>query len=291
MRVASIRKNGEFEYGIVANDKIIERKFIDEHLGIGLPKDVTDFISGIEEFTDVIKSSLNVLLDRAIPISSVHLSPPIPKPPKIVCLGLNYIDHAEEQGISPPSEPIIFFKPRTSLTGPYDKIIYPKIVKELDYEGELAVIIGKRCKNVPESDAMDYVFGYMIMNDVSARDIQFKDRQWTRGKSFDTFAPCGPWIVTKDELYDPHNLKIVTKVNGEIRQNSSTSKMVFKIPQIIYHLSMVMTLEPGDIISTGTPAGVGYFMKPKPKLLSIGDVVEISIENIGTIRNQVVAEP
>jgi 2-keto-4-pentenoate hydratase/2-oxohepta-3-ene-1,7-dioic acid hydratase in catechol pathway len=135
---------------------------------------------------------------------------------------------------------------------------------------------------------MDYVFGYMIMNDVSARDIQFSDKQWTRGKSFDTFAPCGPWIVTKDEIIDPHSLKILTYVNNEIRQNSSTNKMFLKIPEIISSLSKVMTLEPGDIISTGTPAGVGIFMKPEPKLLKNGDIVRIEIEKIGAIENKVV---
>jgi 2-keto-4-pentenoate hydratase/2-oxohepta-3-ene-1,7-dioic acid hydratase in catechol pathway len=159
-------------------------------------------------------------------------------------------------------------------------------VERLDYEAELAVIIGKNTKNIEPGNAADYIFGYTILHDVSARDIQFKDKQFTRGKSIDTFAPCGPWITTKDEISDPQNLQIVTKVNGEIRQNSSSSKMVISIERIISSLSKVMTLEAGDIISTGTPAGVAMSMK-EPKYLKNGDIVEITIENLGTIRNRI----
>lgn len=285
MKIVSYRIGDEVDYGIVLDDKLVRRNA----LCVKLPDNIIDFIAE-RTFVDVLKKDLQKFQVYAEPLDKFRLLPPIPNPGKIICLGLNYIDHAEEQGVKPPAEPIIFFKPRTSLTGPYDDIVYPKIVKQLDYEGELVVIIGKRGKNIREEDAMDYVFGYTIMNDVSARDIQFGDKQWTRGKSFDTFAPCGPWIVTKDEIPDPHRLKILTKVNNELRQNSSTANMVFKIPRIVSSMSMVMTLEPGDMISTGTPAGVGYFMKPEPKLLSVGDVVEVSIESIGTIRNRVVAE-
>lgn len=285
VKIASYKIGDEVDYGIVLDGKLIRRNA----LSIKLPDDITDFIAE-RAFIEALRKDLQKFQKYAEPLDKFHLLPPIPKPGKIICLGLNYIDHAEEQGVKPPAEPIIFFKPRTSLTGPYDDIVYPKIVKQLDYEGELVVIIGKRGKNIREEDAMEYVFGYTVMNDVSARDIQFGDKQWTRGKSFDTFAPCGPWIVTKDEIPDPHRLRILTKVNNELRQNSSTANMVFKIPQIVSSMSMVMTLEPGDMISTGTPAGVGYFMKPEPKLLMVGDVVEVSIENIGTIRNRVVSE-
>ena len=285
MKIASYKIGDEMGYGIVLDGKLIRRNA----LSIKLPDDITDFIAE-RALIEALRKDLQKFQKYAEPLDKFHLLPPIPKPGKIICLGLNYIDHAEEQGVKPPAEPIIFFKPRTSLTGPYDDIVYPKIVKQLDYEGELVVIIGKRGKNIREEDAMEYVFGYTVMNDVSARDIQFGDKQWTRGKSFDTFAPCGPWIVTKDEIPDPHQLRILTKVNNELRQNSSTANMVFKIPRIVSSMSMVMTLEPGDMISTGTPAGVGYFMKPEPKLLMVGDVVEVSIENIGTIRNRIVAE-
>jgi acylpyruvate hydrolase len=179
-------------------------------------------------------------------------------------------------------------KPYTSITGPFDPIEYPSITSQLDYEGELGVVIGKKCRNVKPEGALGYIIGYTVFNDVSARDIQFRDGQWVRGKSFDTFAPVGPWIVTKDEVPDTNSLKVMTRVDGEIRQDSSTSKMIFKIPELVSFISMVMTLDPGDIIATGTPAGVGVFAKPSPKLLKVGQTVEIEIEKVGKIRNKVV---
>jgi len=169
-------------------------------------------------------------------------------------------------------------KPRTAIVGPDEPIIRPTFVKELDYEAELAIIIGKKGKNIPVSEAEKYVFGYTVFNDVSAREIQFKDRQWTRGKSFDTFAPIGPCITTADQIGNPSNLNIRTRVNGELRQDSSTKNMVFNVYEVIHHISRVMTLEPCDIIATGTPAGVAVFMKPTPKFLSLGDLVEVEIE-------------
>ena len=202
-------------------------------------------------------------------------------------MAFNYYDHAKDAGLTPTSEPVIFLKPRTALNSPYNDILCPGNVQRLDYEAELAVIIGKLTKKVTAEEAMDSVFGYMIFHDVSARDIQFQDKQFTRGKSIDTFAPCGPWITTKDEIIDPQNLKIITKVNGEIRQNSTSSKMVIPIKKIISSLSQLMTLEPGDIISTGTPAGVAMSMN-SPKYLKDGDLVEISIEKLGTIRNKII---
>ena len=172
------------------------------------------------------------------------------------------------------------------MNHPFNDVKCPYFVQRLDYEAELAIIIGKNTKNIEPEKAADCIFGYTILHDVSARDIQFKDKQFTRGKSIDTFAPCGPWITTKDEIRDPQNLQIVTKVNGETRQNSSSSKMVISIEKIISSLSKVMTLESGDIISTGTPAGVAMSMK-EPRYLKDGDVVEITIENLGTIRNRI----
>jgi 2-keto-4-pentenoate hydratase/2-oxohepta-3-ene-1,7-dioic acid hydratase in catechol pathway len=222
---------------------------------------------------------------------------PLSSPPKIICLGLNYRDHAEEAGADIPDEPIIFMKPRTAIVGPDEHIILPNFVKELDYEAELAIVIGKKGKNISVSEAekyvfgytafKKYVFGYTAFNDVSAREIQFRDRQWTRGKSFDTFAPIGPCITTADQIGNPSNLNIRTRVNGELRQDSSTKNMVFNVYEVIHHISRVMTLEPCDIIATGTPAGVAVFMKPTPKFLSPGDLVEVEIENIGTLRNKV----
>lgn len=222
-------------------------------------------------------------------LNEVMLLAPIACPPKIICLGLNYYDHAAEQEAEIPSEPVIFMKPRTAITGPNQPIIKPSFVKRLDYEVELAVVIGKKGKNIPIEEAKGYIFGYTIINDVSARGIQFKDRQWTRGKSFDTFAPMGPCITTADQIENPNNLQLRTWVNDELRQNSSTKNMVFNVYQIIHHLSRVMTLESCDIVATGTPAGVGVFMK-RPKFLQSGDTVRVEIEGIGRLENEVIEE-
>ncbi len=226
--------------------------------------------------------------EAVVNANEVKVLAPIAAPPKIICLGLNYQDHAAEQKAQLPSEPIIFMKPHTAVIGPDEAIVKPAFVKQLDYEAELAVIIGKAGKYIAIDDAKDHIFGYTCFNDVSARDIQFKDKQWTRGKSFDTFAPVGPYITTAQQIGDPANLWIRTRVNGELRQDSSTRNMVFNVYEIVHELSRVMTLEPCDIIATGTPAGVAFAMKPEQKFLSSGDVVEIEIENIGVLRNPVV---
>ncbi len=226
--------------------------------------------------------------EAVVNANEVKVLAPIAAPPKIICLGLNYQDHAAEQKAQLPSEPIIFMKPHTAVIGPDQAIVKPAFVKQLDYEAELAVIIGKAGKYIAIDDAKDHIFGYTCFNDVSARDIQFKDKQWTRGKSFDTFAPVGPYITTAQQIGDPANLWIRTRVNGELRQDSSTRNMVFSVYEIVHELSRVMTLEPCDIIATGTPAGVAFAMKPEQKFLSSGDVVEIEIENIGVLRNPVV---
>ncbi|MGI0025949.1 MAG: fumarylacetoacetate hydrolase family protein, partial [Nitrososphaera sp.] len=209
---------------------------------------------------------------------------------KVICLAFNYTDQTNwvRFGKTPPKEPVIYMKPRTSLVGPFEDIICPKFVTQLDYEGELAFVIGKNCKNVTELDSLDYVAGYFAMNDVSARDIQFIDKQYTRAKGFDTFGPCGPWLTTPEEIPDPNNLRITTKVNGEIRQNSSTSNLVLKVNRIIHSLSKVMTLEPGDIISTGTPSGTALSLSSHLKYLQQGDVVEVEVEGLGKLKNRVV---
>jgi 2-keto-4-pentenoate hydratase/2-oxohepta-3-ene-1,7-dioic acid hydratase in catechol pathway len=222
----------------------------------------------------------------SIPVNEARLLAPIASPPKILCLGLNFATHVNETREKRPEEPVIFMKPRTAIAGPNDKIIKRPFVKELDYEGELAVVIGKKAKDISVSEAMDCVFGYTVLNDVSARDFQFRGSQWTPGKSFDTFAPTGPCITMSNQLPDPGNLGIKTWVNGELRQNGNTHDMIFSIAQIIHHLSRVMTLEPCDIIATGTPSGVAMAMKP-PKWLNAGDVVRIEIEGIGTLENTV----
>jgi len=272
-------------YGIISPDgkSIITKLDFQEQTGVPIPQTIKEFI--VRGWIDEVKKYLNDI-NFSNKINNTDLLAPIPDPSKIICLAFNYYDHARDAGLTPSNEPVIFIKPRTTLNHPFNDIICPYFVERLDYEAELAVIIGKNTKDIEPENASDYIFGYTILHDVSARDIQFKDKQFTRGKSIDTFAPCGPWITTKDEIDDPQNLQIVTKVNGEIRQNSSSSKMVISIEKIISSLSKVMTLEAGDIISTGTPAGVAMSMK-EPKYLKSGDVVEISIENLGTIRNRI----
>jgi len=221
---------------------------------------------------------------------------PIPTPRKnIVCLAVNYAAHLEEGAKARgektviPSDPIFFSKPPTSVTGSYSKVVKPRVTEELDYEVELAIIIGKGGKYISESKVKDHIFGYMAFNDFTARDLQRRHRQFLRGKGLDTFAPCGPFIVTKDQIRDPQDLELRLKVNGEIRQDSNTRNMIFKIPEIVNILSSGMTLEPGYIIATGTPAGGGSAMTP-PRFLRPGDLVETSVERIGTMRNQIVSE-
>ncbi len=221
------------------------------------------------------------------PLEKVRLRAPIARPGKITCVGLNYADHAREQGIEPPKEPIFFLKSINTLCGPGDPILLPPNSTQVDYEAEFAVVIGKAGRRIPEEKAYQYVAGYTILNDVSARDMQFGDKQWYRGKSCDTFAPTGPWIVTADEVPDPHNLGISLTLNGQTMQDSNTSNLIFKVPYLISYLSQSMTWEVGDLISTGTPPGVGVFRKP-PVFLKPGDSVSVTVEQLGTLTNPVV---
>ena len=283
MKIARIQKEEKETYGLVQDDKIATKDDITYSTGIPIPINVRDFL--FDGWLEEIKSKSSKISFNH-DLSEFKILAPIPNPQKIVCLAFNYIDHAKEQEITPPSEPAIFIKPRTTLCGTNSNIICPKFVKELDYEVELAVIIGKECKNISEEQAMNQIFGYMILNDVSARDIQFQDKQFTRGKSFDTFAPCGPWITTNDEINNPQDLRLLTNINSEERQNSNTKNMHLKIPQIISKLSKVMTLESGDIISTGTPEGVAL-KNPDTPFLKDGDKIHMEIEKLGTIQNTV----
>ena len=222
-------------------------------------------------------------------IKEVKIMAPIINPEKIICIGLNYRDHCTEQNIQLPKRPILFSKFSTALIGYGDNIVRPLLTKKLDFEGELAFIIGKQGKNIHQEEAMQYIAGYSIFHDVSARDIQFADRQWLRGKTFDTFAPMGPILVTKDEIENPHNLNIKVMVNETIMQNSNTKNMIFDIPYLVNFISQVVPLSPGDIVSTGTPSGVGVFRKPQV-FLKEGDEVVINIEKLGVLRNRVVDE-
>ena len=218
----------------------------------------------------------------------VRLGCPINRPSKIICLGLNYLDHREESNFEKPQRPLLFSKTPNALTGPFDPILLPRSGDQIDWEAELAVVIGKAGKRIAASKALDYVAGFSVMNDVSGRQAQFSDGQWFRGKSFDTFAPMGPALVTVDEIENLQNLKVTARVNGKVMQDGNSADMLFDIPTIIAFISQDITLMPGDIISTGTPSGVGIFRDP-PVLLKAGDVVECEVENVGFIRNRVKA--
>lgn len=248
-------------------------------------KDLGIITKGIQKQAG--SGSGGTLAELVHPLTEVKLRAPVARPGKIVCVGLNYADHAHEQGIEPPSSPVFFLKSCNTLSGPGDPVIIPPNSEQVDYEAEFAVVLGKRGRRIPEDEAYNYVAGYMILHDVTARDMQHKDGQWFRGKSCDTFAPTGPWIATTDEVADPHNLTISCSVNGVTLQDSNTSNLIFKVPTLISYLSQSMTWEPGDILSTGTPPGVGVFRKP-PRFLKAGDTLSVTVEKLGTLTNSVV---
>ncbi len=243
----------------------------------------SDGLSRLESFLEVNKGNL-----KRIPEGS-RIGSPIARPSKIVCIGLNYADHAKETGAAIPTEPVVFMKATTALVGPFDNIVIPKNSVKTDWEVELAVVIGKKASYVEESEAMDYVAGYCLHNDVSERAFQLeRNGTWDKGKGCDTFAPIGPFLATKDEISDPDNLRLWLNVNGKNMQDGNTKTFIFKIPFLISYLSQFMTLLPGDVISTGTPAGVGLGFDP-PVYLKAGDVVELGIDGLGTSTQKVVA--
>ena len=216
----------------------------------------------------------------------VEIVSPVPRPGKIICIGLNYRDHAEESGMAIPTSPVIFSKFSTCSIGPNEPVIIPEGSTQTDYEAELAFVIGRRAQSVKKEDALNYVFGYTNFNDVSARDFQFADGQWQRGKSCDTFAPMGEFVATTDEIPDPQNLSIKLRLNGETLQDSNTDQMIFGVAELVEFLSQFITLEPGDVVATGTPPGVGFARKP-PVYLKDGDTVEVEIEGLGVLSNPV----
>ena len=221
-------------------------------------------------------------------VEEVALLAPIPKPGKVICVGRNYAEHAAETGSDVPDRPQLFAKFANAIVGPNDDVIHPPITEALDYEAELVAVIGRRASQISEARALDVVLGYTCGNDISARDLQFGDAQWFRGKSLDTFAPMGPWIVTADEVPDPQSLAIRCTVNDETRQDDTTANMVFSVAQIIAFVTEAITLEPGDVIFTGTPPGVGFGMDPK-QYLAVGDHVRVEIDGIGTLEHHIVA--
>ena len=283
MKIARLIRDGKETYGLIKDDRVATKDDITYQTGIPIPLNIKDFL--FEGWYDEVKDKISDTCFKD-QLEKFRLLAPIPDPPKIICLTFNYPAHAKEQNLVSPKEPVIFMKPRTTLCGTDSDIMCPNFIKQLDYEVELAVIIGKTCKNVDESESKDCIFGYMVFNDVSARDIQMRDKQFTRGKSFDTFAPCGPWITSADEVMNPQDLQLVTRINGQNRQDSSTKNMFIKIPSIISKLSNVMTLEKGDIIVTGTPDGVAL-NNPSTPFLKNGDKIEMEIEKLGRIQNTV----
>jgi acylpyruvate hydrolase len=312
LRLVTFEVHGQERIGAVVRNIVIDLNLAhdlyaselageNEDVPKAFPKTMIDFLrlgEGIKNYASRLEAHVRRLLEadsggtrrRVVhDVPDIHVLPPVPVPSKIVCLGLNYRDHAEEAHVPMPERPLLFSKPSTAIVGPEDFVVYPNISTQVDYEVELAAIVGKRGKNVAESDAFDHIAGYTVFNDISARDIQFADKQWFRGKSFDTFAPTGPCLVLREQVSDPHNLKMELRVNGEARQRSTTANMIFKIPQLVAFISNVMTLQPGDIIATGTPAGVGFYAKPEKRLLKPGDLMEAEIEGIGLLRNRIVS--
>lgn len=283
MRFVTFIHNGHQHAGVVQNETVVSLK------SAGLP----DMISLLQGGSEALKR-VEVLLakppaDSVFPEGSVKLCAPIPKPTKIICVGLNYRDHAIESKMEIPSRPTIFSKYNNTVIGQGDKIVIPNNTQKPDYEAEFAFVIGKGGRHIKGSDWPQHVFGYMNLNDVSARDVQLAVSQWVMGKTFDTFAPMGPYLVSADEIKDPHNLNISLTLNGETVQNSNTRELIFKIPDLVEFLSSIMTLEAGDIISTGTPSGVGMAWNP-PKWLKPGDETVVTVEGLGSLRNTCVAE-
>ncbi|WP_420604186.1 fumarylacetoacetate hydrolase family protein [Flagellimonas sp.] len=258
--------------------------------------DVSGFVNDYDEdfFGGEGLAQLEAWLDKngdECPIvkEDIRLGSPLKRPSKIVCVGLNYAQHAAESGMDVPKEPVLFFKATSAIVGPNDDVIIPKGSQKTDWEVELAFVIGKKASYVDEENAMDHVAGYVLHNDYSEREYQLeREGQWVKGKSCDTFAPLGPYLVTKDEVKDPHNLDLWLKLNGEMMQNSNTSDFVFDIPKLVSYISQFMTLLPGDIVSTGTPFGVGLGLNP-PKYLNPGDVVELGIDGLGTSKQHIIA--
>jgi 2-keto-4-pentenoate hydratase/2-oxohepta-3-ene-1,7-dioic acid hydratase in catechol pathway len=249
---------------------------------------VKDGLEMLEDQLRTLERSSSGIQSFLFDFSLVDLHPPVMRPLKLIGIGLNYRDHAEEVKLPLPKQPLIFGMYSNAITAHEDPIVIPPMSKQVDYEAELGVVIGKKCRNVSERNALQYVAGYTIVNDVSARDLQFSDGQWLRAKSFDTFAPMGPFLVTREDLADADGLAVEMRLNGRTMQKSNTNNMVFKVPDLVSYVSQVMTLEVGDVIATGTPAGVGFARNPQV-FMNPGDTAEVEIEGIGVLRNPVVA--
>ena len=281
MKLARFYHQGKIGIGAVTEESIIPAWSVKE-----LPEDMSAFLAAGRDAWALLASKTG---EQEIPLSEVRLLAPVASPQKFLGVGLNYADHIEETGLDTPKFPTFFNKQSSCVIGPNEAIHRPTVSEKLDYEGELAIVIGKACRHVPYEKASEVIAGFTIVNDVSVRDWQIKSPTWTLGKSFDTHGPMGPWIVTADEV-DPHNLELKTWVNDELRQHSNTKHLIFDCYQLIETLSTVCTLQPGDVIATGTSSGVGVKMKPRG-YMKPGDRVTIEIEGIGKLSNPVIDEP
>jgi 2-keto-4-pentenoate hydratase/2-oxohepta-3-ene-1,7-dioic acid hydratase in catechol pathway len=280
--------------GLVYGDKVLDISQSWEALNRRrIPSNVVEFLEGPwrEELAIILENADELATRQGIAhdISEVRLGAPVPRPGKVICLGVNYRDHSGDIGVAVPEVPLLFSKASSCIIGPREEVMIPEESDQIDWEAELAVVIGKEGKKIADSEAFEHIAGYTVFNDVSARDIQMADKQWFRGKSFDTFGPMGPWIITIDEIEDPLSLEVRCLVNGVERQHSNTSYHIFNVPQIIAFISRGMTLFPGDVIATGTPKGVGYGMNP-PLFLKPGDELVTEIEGIGQLRNKIVSQ-
>src|SRR5258705_5829482 len=285
MRLCTFEQRDETRIGVVVDDEVVALAAAAPQLR----REMTALLGGGDAALRAAADAASRAKSR-IALDSVRLLAPILRPPKFLAIGLNYADHIAEAGLETPKIPTVFNKQSTCVAGPRDGIHLPRVSGALDYEGELGFVIGRRCRHVPRVRAHEVIAGYLCVDDVSVRDWQMRVPTWTMGKSFDTHGPIGPWLTTSDEVGDPHGLPLRTWVNGELRQDSSTKQLIFDCYALVEHLSTVFTLEPGDVIATGTPSGVGAAMKP-PKFLRVGDVVRIEIDGLGALENPVVPEP
>ncbi len=285
MKLVTFSHGGSTRIGVVVEDGVVDLASAVP----ALPREMTAFLAlGAPALAQATRAASAA--GPRLALADVTLEAPILRPPKFLAIGLNYADHAAEAKVEIPKLPTVFNKQSTCVTGPCAKIHMPRVSKALDYEGELGFVIGRRCRHVPRDRAHEVIAGYLVVDDVTVRDWQLRTPTWTMGKSFDTHGPIGPWIATADEIGDPHGLRIRTWVNDQVRQDSNTKELIFDCFALVEHLSTAFTLEPGDVIATGTPAGVGIVMKP-PQLLQLGDRVRVEIEGLGAIENEVVAEP
>ncbi len=285
MKLITFSAHGSQRLGVLLNDDQIGDVC---RADSQIPEDVIDFLAAGETMRARVAQTITGLsTDHILALDEVRVGPPIPHPDKILCIGINYKDHIEETNSETPEHPVVFSKYSNTIIGPNDPIHLPAISQTVDYEAEFAVVMGRTARNVSKADALDYVGGYTALNDISARDFQRRTSQWVMGKSFDTFAPIGPVLVTADAIADPHALDIKLRLNGTEMQSSNTRQLLFTVNDLIADITAVMTLEPGDIISTGTPGGVGFARDPQV-LLQPGDVVEVEIQDIGVLRNPVI---